>query len=165
MSPVSSSTLPRSNDAAAAVSASTMYWAYDKSDGYGLLDPAGNEKPVLLGVVVRPYPERVRRRADVVRVRCRHVEVSRSTTLPDRSITRSPDAPSRFPDRVYPTAYQVRLRRLPVFTASRTSSSSTRPEPARLRVTSLERAVRERRVRDRALELLDLGFVLLVKYV
>ena len=41
------------------VGASTMYWAYDKSDGYGLLDPAGNEKPVLLGELVRPYPERV----------------------------------------------------------------------------------------------------------
>lgn len=42
--------------AAGNAAASTMYWAYDKSDGYGLLDPAGNEKPDLVGAVVRPYP-------------------------------------------------------------------------------------------------------------
>jgi endoglycosylceramidase len=46
-------------DAAGLAAAGTMYWAYDKSDGYGLLDPAGNEKPMLLGALVRPYPERV----------------------------------------------------------------------------------------------------------
>ncbi len=46
-------------DAAGAVAAGTMYWAYDKSDGYGMLDPDGNEKPLLLGALVRPYPERV----------------------------------------------------------------------------------------------------------
>jgi endoglycosylceramidase len=46
-------------DAAGAVAAGTMYWAYDKSDGYALLDPNGNEKPTLLGSLVRPYPERV----------------------------------------------------------------------------------------------------------
>src|SRR5262249_35715219 len=46
-------------DAAGAVAASTMYWAYDKGDGYSLLDAAGNEKPVLLAAIVRPYPERV----------------------------------------------------------------------------------------------------------
>ena len=46
-------------DAAGAVAASTMYWAYDKSDGYGLLDPTGAEKPDLVGAVVRPYPELV----------------------------------------------------------------------------------------------------------
>jgi endoglycosylceramidase len=46
-------------DAAGAVAASTMYWAYDKSDGYGLLAPDGSEKTALTDVVVRPYPERV----------------------------------------------------------------------------------------------------------
>jgi endoglycosylceramidase len=46
-------------DAAGAVAAGTMYWAYDKSDGYALLDPSGAEKPVLLGAVVRPYPTHV----------------------------------------------------------------------------------------------------------
>ena len=46
-------------DAAGAVAAGSMYWAYDKSDGYALLDRDGNEKPVLLGAVVRPYPMHV----------------------------------------------------------------------------------------------------------
>jgi endoglycosylceramidase len=46
-------------DAAGAVAGSTMYWSYDKSDGYSLLDADGNEKPTLLGALVRPYPERV----------------------------------------------------------------------------------------------------------
>ena len=36
-----------------------MYWSYDKSDGYALLDADGNEKPDLVDTVVRPYPERV----------------------------------------------------------------------------------------------------------
>lgn len=46
-------------DAAGAVAGSTMYWAYDKSDGYGLLAPDGTEKPLLVDTLVRPYPERV----------------------------------------------------------------------------------------------------------
>lgn len=46
-------------DAAGEVAASTMYWAYDKSDGYALLDPDGNEKPALLGALVRPYPAHI----------------------------------------------------------------------------------------------------------
>jgi endoglycosylceramidase len=46
-------------DAAGAVAAGTMYWAYDKSDGYGMLAPDGSEKTVLIDVLVRPFPERV----------------------------------------------------------------------------------------------------------
>jgi endoglycosylceramidase len=46
-------------DAAGAAAASNMYWAYDASTGYGLLNPDGSEKKNLLDVVVRPYPERV----------------------------------------------------------------------------------------------------------
>jgi endoglycosylceramidase len=46
-------------DAAGLVAGSTMYWADDKGDGYALLDSSGNEKPALLGALVRPYPERV----------------------------------------------------------------------------------------------------------
>ncbi|MBA2542942.1 MAG: cellulase family glycosylhydrolase [Deltaproteobacteria bacterium] len=46
-------------DAAGRVAAGSSYWAYDKSDGYGLLAPDGSEKTVLLDAVVRPYPERV----------------------------------------------------------------------------------------------------------
>lgn len=46
-------------DAAGAVAASTMYWSYDQGGSYSLLDEQGAEKPALLGVLVRPYPERV----------------------------------------------------------------------------------------------------------
>lgn len=46
-------------DAAAAVGAGQMYWEYGKNDGYGFLDPDGNEKPALAAGVVRPYPERL----------------------------------------------------------------------------------------------------------
>jgi endoglycosylceramidase len=46
-------------DAAGRVAAGSMYWAYDKGDGYSLLDSDGNEKPALLDLLVRPYPERV----------------------------------------------------------------------------------------------------------
>ena len=47
-----------SYDAAGAAAASTMYWAYDDGD-YGMIDTDGNEKPELIGVLVRPYPARV----------------------------------------------------------------------------------------------------------
>ncbi len=40
-----------------AVAAGSMYWAYDRDDGYGLLDAQGEEKPLLLDALVRPYPE------------------------------------------------------------------------------------------------------------
>ncbi|HEY5928146.1 MAG TPA: cellulase family glycosylhydrolase [Kofleriaceae bacterium] len=47
-------------DAAGAVAAGTMYWSYDKNDGgYSMLAADGSEKPELVGVLVRPYPERV----------------------------------------------------------------------------------------------------------
>ncbi|MDB4965796.1 MAG: hypothetical protein JWN44_1485 [Myxococcales bacterium] len=46
-------------DAAGAVAGGTMYWAYDKSDGYGMLAPDGSEKTVLIDALVRPFPERV----------------------------------------------------------------------------------------------------------
>jgi endoglycosylceramidase len=46
-------------DAAGAAAAGTMYWAYDKSDGYGLLAPDGAEKAALIDALVRPYPEQV----------------------------------------------------------------------------------------------------------
>ena len=46
-------------DGAGAVAASTMYWAYDRDGGYGLLYPDGTEKKKLLAALIRPYPERV----------------------------------------------------------------------------------------------------------
>jgi endoglycosylceramidase len=39
--------------------AGSMYWAYDRDDGYGLLRPDGSEKSALLDAVVRPFPMRV----------------------------------------------------------------------------------------------------------
>jgi endoglycosylceramidase len=45
-------------DGASAVAAGAMYWAYDKGGGYSILDASGNEKPVLMSVIVRPFPER-----------------------------------------------------------------------------------------------------------
>jgi len=89
-------------DAAAAVAGSTMYWAYDKSDGYGLLDPQGNEKPALLGVLVRPYPERVA--GDPVSYA--FDAASRTFTL---TYTPHGHATTEIsvPDRVYPAGYQV----------------------------------------------------------
>ena len=91
-------------DAAGAVAASTMYWAYDKSDGYGLLDPMGNEKPLLLGAVVRPYPERVAGEPEPYAFDAATSTFTFAYT-PDRSIT----ATTRIavPDRLYPTGYQV----------------------------------------------------------
>jgi endoglycosylceramidase len=46
-------------DAAGAAAASSMYWAYDKDNGYGLLRPDGTEKTELADVLARPYPSRV----------------------------------------------------------------------------------------------------------
>ncbi len=40
-----------------AAAGSSMYWAYDRDDGYGLLRPDGSEKTELLDLLVRPYPE------------------------------------------------------------------------------------------------------------
>lgn len=91
-------------DAAGAVAAGTMYWAYDKSDGYALLDPDGNEKPALLGAVVRPYPERV---AGVPIAYGFDAATSTFTTsyTPDRGVT----APTVIvvPARLYPNGYTV----------------------------------------------------------
>lgn len=46
-------------DAIAAVGGSSAYWHYGKDNGYGILDDSGAEKPALMQVLVRPYPERV----------------------------------------------------------------------------------------------------------
>jgi endoglycosylceramidase len=46
-------------DAFAAVAAGSMYWSYDRDEGYGLLNPDGTTKDVLVSTVRRPYPDRV----------------------------------------------------------------------------------------------------------
>src|SRR5581483_239991 len=42
-------------DAAGQAAGGTMYWAYDKGDGYSLLAADGTEKTALTDVLVRPY--------------------------------------------------------------------------------------------------------------
>ena len=98
-------------DAAGQVAASTMYWSYDKSDGYGLLTPDGSEKAVLLGALVRPYPERVAgdpisyalRRGDA------HVHVRLHAGSGARRADRDRRAHAQLPDRL-----SGRVRRMPV---------------------------------------------------
>ncbi len=46
-------------DAAAAVSAGTMYWAYDEGGSYSLLDAQGQEVAPLVAAVVRPSPSAI----------------------------------------------------------------------------------------------------------
>jgi endoglycosylceramidase len=91
-------------DAAGAAAAGAMYWHYGRDDGYGLLDPAGEEKPALLEAVVRPWPARVA--GDPIEYG--FDEDSRRFTLvwtPDRAIA----APTELvlPARVYPDGWQV----------------------------------------------------------
>lgn len=91
-------------DAAGMIGAGQMYWEYGKNDGYGFLDPAGNEKPALARAVVLPYPERIYGNA-----------LSWSFDLPSRKFHLSyypvagTSAPSELvvPPRVYPEGYDV----------------------------------------------------------
>ncbi|NVB84597.1 MAG: cellulase family glycosylhydrolase [Kofleriaceae bacterium] len=91
-------------DAAGAVGAGTMYWSYDKGDGgYSILAGDGSEKPELVGVLVRPYPELVAGTP----VSYAFDAATRTFTFdyePDRS-----SAPTEIvvPARVYPGGYQV----------------------------------------------------------
>jgi len=91
-------------DAAGQVAAGTMYWSYDKSDGYGLLAPDGSEKANLLGAVVRPYPERT---AGTPLSYGFDASASTFTFVyqPDASL-RAPTEVA-VPDRLYPSGYQV----------------------------------------------------------
>jgi endoglycosylceramidase len=91
-------------DAAGAVAAGTMYWAYDKSDGYGLLAPDGSEKPLLVETLVRPYPMRVAGDPGAYRFDAA-TRTFTFTYTPDLAIT----APTELavPARVYPDGYAV----------------------------------------------------------
>lgn len=46
-------------DAFAQVFAGSTYWDYSRSDGYGVVNLDGSEKPALWDVLVRPFPERI----------------------------------------------------------------------------------------------------------
>jgi endoglycosylceramidase len=91
-------------DAAGAAAAGTMYWSYDANDGYGLLASDGTEKPALLDVLVRPYPERVA--GDPVSYA---FDAGTATFTfvyrPDRALALPTEL--RVPARVYPSGYQV----------------------------------------------------------
>jgi endoglycosylceramidase len=91
-------------DAAGSVAASTMYWAYDKSDGYGLLAPDGSEKPTLIDVLVRPYPARVAGDASSYAF-----DAATSTFTLVYAPDRSQKLPTEIvvPERRYPSGYQV----------------------------------------------------------
>lgn len=46
-------------DAAAAVNAGSIYWAYSRGGGYSMLDAEGRERPAVLAALVLPYPVRI----------------------------------------------------------------------------------------------------------
>ena len=89
-------------DGAGAQAASTMYWAYDKSDGYGLLAPDGSEKPALLDAIVRPYPEYIA--GDPISYAW---DVASSTFTFTYSPARTGVTELSVPARRYPNGYQV----------------------------------------------------------
>jgi len=91
-------------DAAGSVAASTMYWSYDKSDGYGLLNPDGTEKANLLSALVRPYPARVAG-APISYA----FDAATSTFTFEYDPDPAATAPTRIivPERSYPTGYSV----------------------------------------------------------
>jgi endoglycosylceramidase len=89
-------------DAAGRAAAGTMYWSYDKSDGYGLERPDGTPKDALLDVVVRPAPARVAGTPVSY-----GYDAGQFTFVytPDRSIRQPTEI--LVPDRVYPNGYTV----------------------------------------------------------
>lgn len=91
-------------DGAGKHAASSMYWSYDASPSYGLLNPDGSEKTVLTNVVARPYPERVAGTPSSYAFDASTSTFS-FTYAPDTSIAALTIV--SIPDRVYPNGYQV----------------------------------------------------------
>ena len=91
-------------DGAAAVAASTIYWAYDRDNGYGPLYPDGTEKKKLLAVLIRPYPARVA--GDPLSY---HYEEKTRTFTVTYHARPQVKAPTQIiaPARVYPDGYRV----------------------------------------------------------
>ena len=91
-------------EGAGKVAAPNVYWAYDRSEGYGPWNTDGSEKPALLDAIVRPVPERVA--GDPI-----SFSHDRSTGLftfayrPDRTIA-APTIVS-LPARAYPNGFSV----------------------------------------------------------
>jgi hypothetical protein len=91
-------------DAAGAVAAGTMYWAYDKGGGYSILDENGAERPALVESIVRPYPMLVA--GDPVSYAFdAATSTFTATYVPSPAIT----APTEIsvPPRLYPNGYRV----------------------------------------------------------
>ena len=91
-------------DGAGKHAASSMYWSYDESSNYGLLDVDGSEKTILTNVVARPYPESVAGTPTSFSFDASSQKFA-FTYAPDAAIT-APTIVS-IPDRVYPNGYQV----------------------------------------------------------
>ena len=91
-------------DAFAAAAAGSTYWSYSKGGGYSILDANGDEKPDLMAVLVRPWPEKV---AGAPKSYAFDPATSTFTLTytPDAKIT-APTVIS-VPDRAYPEGYQV----------------------------------------------------------
>ncbi|HEU0035926.1 MAG TPA: cellulase family glycosylhydrolase [Kofleriaceae bacterium] len=92
-------------DAAGSVAAGSMYWSYDKGDGgYSMLAADGSEKPELIGVLVRPYPELVA--GDPIAYA---FDAATSTFTFDYTPDAALDAATEIaiPPRLYPTGYTV----------------------------------------------------------
>ena len=105
----------------AASAAGTTYWSYDRGGGYSVLDADGNEKPDLMAVLVRPWPERVAGTP---------VSYAFDAGTDTFTLTYHPDPAMilptviRVPDRVYPNGYTVDC-----------SGCATESAPGELRVT------------------------------
>jgi endoglycosylceramidase len=120
-------------DGAGAAAAGTMYWSYDKSDSYGLLDPSGAEKPVLLDLIVRPYPERTA--GDPIRYAFDAATKTFSFSYHADHAILAPTVLS-VPDRVYPNGFLVDCRGC-AFTKTRGSIAITSPpagDPAEITI-------------------------------
>jgi endoglycosylceramidase len=91
-------------DGMGAVAAGGMYWEYGRDDQYGLLDPDGSDKAVLLDAVVRPAPERVAGKPIAYTFDAATAAFT-FTYSPDRAV----HAPTEItlPARTYPAGFQV----------------------------------------------------------
>jgi len=91
-------------DGAGAAAASSTYWAYDKDNGYAILDKDGKEKKVLADALTRPYPQRT-----AGKLLSYAFDASTRTATVRWEADASVDAPTEIvvPARVYPSGVVV----------------------------------------------------------
>ena len=117
-------------DAAGAAGAGSTYWAYDDSDGYGLVAPDGSEKPALIDRSWRaPIPRASPAIRHPLRLRWVDLHVHRSRTRP---IARSPRRRSSW------------FRRASTRTALSSTAATARGRPAATKSSSPPRRRRPR---------------------